>query len=423
MVWPDALSEGFPEFRDDEPSGLRGNIVDELVDHLDCALTRQQQVTDDETQAWLAVVERFGEPKEVARKLWFYGMKERIMRERITLVLMGLAVAACFAAIGLAWMAFQEIRESNQTLLAKLNGLKVKAVESKGPSEWTELSVGLIKGRKGGGPAEGFTVGLSGNAINPSERVELSEVADQQGLATFSPIRPGKFHLYVQSPWGHEYYRELVLLPGGPHFEEIVCPAGKPSMADVSFAVEWPDELQDRKLLLHGAFGPEGDAIEVDGYKWMVSTEFVVTLKSDGQILSDYSSLPRVRRIFRPPEQGISLFQLDTRLPYAESDVTIQARLRSEARPYQLYWYTVLALAKNSGPDAKQVYQVVARETFEEGKRPVFQAHSDRANTWNIVLSEQVLAVLRAELPIPRGDGGKQPSRASLVTGLARDQR
>lgn len=422
MVWPDALSEGFPEFRDNEPSELRGNIVDELGDHLDCALTREQPVTDDQTQAWLAVVERFGEPKEVARRLWFDSMKERIMRERITLVLMGLAVAACFAAIGLAWMAFQEIRESNQTFLAKLDGLNIKAAESKGPSEWTKLSVGLVKGRKGGKPAEGFTVGLSGNAINPSERVELSEVADQQGLLTFSPIRPGKYHLYVQSPWGHQYYRELALLPGGPHFEEIVCPAGKPSMADVSFAVEWPDEFQDRKLLLHGAFGPEDHAVEVDGYKWMVRTEFVVTLKSDGQILSDYSSLPRVKPIFGPREQGISLFQLDTRLPYAESDVTIQARLRSEARQYQLYWYTVLAPAKDSGPDAKQVYQVVARESFEEGKPPVFQAHSDRANTWSIELSEQVLAVLRAQMSVPPGDSGTQPSRATLVTEVARNQ-
>ena len=55
----DGLEDAFPPLGDNEPSRLRDDIVDELSDHLQCALARERHVEPDEDAAWRAVVARF----------------------------------------------------------------------------------------------------------------------------------------------------------------------------------------------------------------------------------------------------------------------------------------------------------------------------------------------------------------------------
>ena len=83
---PDELANELPAPRDDEPASLRQDIVDELADHLQCARGRERNRTGDDATAEKNVLERFGNPAKVAYRLWFDGMKERIMGQRITLV-------------------------------------------------------------------------------------------------------------------------------------------------------------------------------------------------------------------------------------------------------------------------------------------------------------------------------------------------
>src|SRR5262245_6371801 len=104
------LTADLPAPRDDEPASLRNDIAAELRDHLECALRREELKSPSEpcgsaprsegfdrppdrgcrgsgdraTSAYQRVLERFGNPRTVARKLWLDAMQEQIMSQRIT---------------------------------------------------------------------------------------------------------------------------------------------------------------------------------------------------------------------------------------------------------------------------------------------------------------------------------------------------
>src|SRR5215469_4154387 len=77
------LLAGLPAPRDDEPPSLRADIADELTDHLRCALRREVFKDGDETAAGRRVLDRFGDPQKLARRLWWQAMWSLIMRQRI----------------------------------------------------------------------------------------------------------------------------------------------------------------------------------------------------------------------------------------------------------------------------------------------------------------------------------------------------
>ncbi|HAW26628.1 MAG TPA: hypothetical protein DCY03_00705, partial [Planctomycetaceae bacterium] len=83
MNWPELSIEDFPPRRDDEPSSLRQDIIDELSDHFACALNRELLKNPDEQIAKQRVIQNFGDPIKIARQLWLDAMKEKIMSQRI----------------------------------------------------------------------------------------------------------------------------------------------------------------------------------------------------------------------------------------------------------------------------------------------------------------------------------------------------
>ena len=113
---PTDLTADLPPPRNDEPGGLRSDIVDELGDHLACAVHREQVLgaargeTTPET-VWPRVVERFGNPRAVARRLWFDAMWERLMNQRITTVMLGLVAVIALAGVLLCWQTLLTSRE------------------------------------------------------------------------------------------------------------------------------------------------------------------------------------------------------------------------------------------------------------------------------------------------------------------------
>ena len=71
MSLPD-FSAKLPPPHDEEPAQLRSDILDELQDHLSCAVERERrrlQMSDqpaDQASVWTAVIERFGDPSALA---------------------------------------------------------------------------------------------------------------------------------------------------------------------------------------------------------------------------------------------------------------------------------------------------------------------------------------------------------------------
>src|SRR5262245_7768980 len=101
MDFRDILSAGFPSPRDDEPASLRDDIVDELTDHLSCAYRRELLRGADPTVAKRRVLERFGDPAAVARRLWLAAMKGKIMAQRALVACCILLTLACLALAAL----------------------------------------------------------------------------------------------------------------------------------------------------------------------------------------------------------------------------------------------------------------------------------------------------------------------------------
>jgi len=88
MIPPEDISAGLPAPRDDEPRELRSDIADELADHLACSMARERLRDADQSirsdkELLDVVLERFGNPGQLARRLWWDAMKEKIMTQRI----------------------------------------------------------------------------------------------------------------------------------------------------------------------------------------------------------------------------------------------------------------------------------------------------------------------------------------------------
>ncbi len=124
MIPPEDISARLPEPRDDEPPELRRDIADELADHLHCSMTRER-LSDDtgpsrsEEEIIEAALERFGDPGQIARRLWWDAMKEKIMAQRFLMALALSAAVACLVSVAvLVWLVGIS-REAQSALLAE----------------------------------------------------------------------------------------------------------------------------------------------------------------------------------------------------------------------------------------------------------------------------------------------------------------
>ena len=96
----DEISNRLPPLRDDEPATLRQNIVDEILDHMHVSLRRELLVNGgDESGARQRVLDKFGNPQEIARRLWFQAMRSRIMTQRIAIGTSVFSVLVCVALV------------------------------------------------------------------------------------------------------------------------------------------------------------------------------------------------------------------------------------------------------------------------------------------------------------------------------------
>ena len=105
MDFRDRLSAELPAPRDDEPGGLRDDILDELADHLACAYQRELLRGADVATARQRVLERFGDPAAVARRLWLDAMKGKIMAQRILVVC---CIVLTVISLSLAFMMWSQ---------------------------------------------------------------------------------------------------------------------------------------------------------------------------------------------------------------------------------------------------------------------------------------------------------------------------
>ncbi len=103
MEFREILINELPAPRDDEPAGLRQDILDELADHMACSYNRELLRGAEPREARRRAIERFGDPAAVARRLWLDAMKGKIMVQRTLIATCLVVTLGSLAAAGVVW--------------------------------------------------------------------------------------------------------------------------------------------------------------------------------------------------------------------------------------------------------------------------------------------------------------------------------
>ena len=248
MSTPD-LSAKLPPPHDEEPAQLRSDILDELQDHLTCATDRERRRLElseqpaDSATIWQSVIERFGDPSALARRLWFDAMKGRLMAQRamLTAVFIGLLVVVAWMTI-LSRSLTAVIGENQKATAEILDRLRKEP-----PSQITSEAMGLspvrftlVQETVSGKPAQGMIVHFDEHSSDRPVRLgDMSETTNGLGVADFGVLPYGIYDLSIDSPAGN-HSEQITLRPGRPIDMPIVVPGPQDSVR-VEFPYQRPD--------------------------------------------------------------------------------------------------------------------------------------------------------------------------------------
>jgi hypothetical protein len=274
MDFGDVLSSDLPPARDDEPGSLRDDILDELADHLACSYRREVLRGTESATARQRVLERFGDPAAVARRLWFDAMKGKIMAQRIVvaccilLTVISLSVAALMwnqavhaqrlAAINEVRMAeqMQNAQLLQQQMLEQLQATSKSANTIKAP-DWIPVSFKLTQETPEGPPAMGVAASLGRGNQGASKEGAIHRESDDKGMIDFGVVQPGDWEFILSiDTW--RTTGTLNVLPGTTITKTIVCPRISEEHVPISVQIDWPPDLAESGLAVVASFKHKG---------------------------------------------------------------------------------------------------------------------------------------------------------------------
>jgi hypothetical protein len=327
----DTLSAFFPPPRDDEPASLRQDITDELSDHLICAYNREVLRGADSSVARQRVLERFGDPAAVARRLWLDAMKGKIMAQRLLIVTCLVVMLACGTSVGLAWNwmnqdrllrnrdaaeasevnrrlaeALVQAQTTNKEMLIKLGEMS-EAIRRPVSPDWNPIDFKLTEETAGGPPAVGVTLILT--RMEGTTPTVVNRTSDASGLADFGAVRPGDYTYQLSRNWPKgEFIAEgqFNVRPGTEVHKSIICPKVPPETVSVRIKCTWPADLETAGLFLYAPFTFVRRSFDSTlGWSW---SQFE-SAKMPEVVASDTQLLPVTRSILRGTK-GTNSFEI-----------------------------------------------------------------------------------------------------------------
>ncbi len=251
MSWHEAISGQLPPPHEEESRDLRRDILDELADHLDCAMQRESLRTDDEQTARRNVLARFGDPARLACRLWLDAMKGTIMNQRILIGTNILLAAIVIAMFVIVLMQMQRAQTFQEAMIARLATMTAGTAGQSGEARPTgasldpaALSWPSARVRIEGGNAP-FELRFYGEPYNTGEKITLTEQNDG-GETVFGPIRPGQYSLTVTDDYGASHQRSVVVPPGGEHEVVVDAPKWQPQPTQTRVRLDLPHNLSER---------------------------------------------------------------------------------------------------------------------------------------------------------------------------------
>jgi hypothetical protein len=269
MDFQDGLSALLPAPRDDEPASLRQDILDELADHLSCAYRGEVLRGTEASVARARVLERFGDPAAVARRLWLDAMKGKIMAQRVLVATCLVVTIASLLLAGMVWL--QSVQAARQLALAEqraaeamvesrrnsaemLKQLQVMAKGDKSTSavDWIPVTFKLTQERIDGPPATGYKVHLGKGTGGSMRAGSINRESDDKGQVDFGVVQPGdwEFRIFQPSEDGRGWRTQgnINVLPATEVAKTIICPADYKENVPVGIRVDWPADLADSEL-------------------------------------------------------------------------------------------------------------------------------------------------------------------------------
>ncbi len=289
MEFGEALSGGLPSPRDDEPDGLRQDIIDELADHLALGVQREQLRANDAAAARARAVERFGDPAAVACRLWTDAMKGKFMAQRAVIVTCVLVAAASLSSVAILWrelvqarrMAVDqaaaqaaEARVREQEMLRQLQEMSQSIVRLRSPNG-SEVRIKLADDSADARPVAGALILLTCVSEDPQKRV--NRTSDALGSASFGALAPGDYQIQITRDWANGSMSttgKLEVQPGIDVNKLIVCPVVPPQRASVLVRWKWPADLQKEALVVSASYGFRG-VESASGLRWTIDRKFV----------------------------------------------------------------------------------------------------------------------------------------------------
>jgi hypothetical protein len=316
MEFGEAQDAVLPPHCEDEPPALRQDIMDEIADHLACGAKREILRGTKPTNVRRSVMERFGDPAALARRLWLDAMKEKIMAQRVLIATCLVVTAASLALVGMFWLhstrAARELAETNRRMaetivqnqaanLEILKRLQVLGETERKPeaAEWIPVSFKLTQETLDGPPAVDYEVSLGSGSEGYELRDSMERVSDSSGLVDFGVIRPGDWSFQIRKSSDEEGHHwettgTLNVLPGSKITRSIICPKIPSDDVPVRILVDWPSDLSGKELCAALLFARDGLSYQPT-LKWSYRDDRFVVPESEGLVCGPDGRAARVK--------------------------------------------------------------------------------------------------------------------------------
>ncbi|MDB5343676.1 MAG: hypothetical protein JWP89_2053 [Schlesneria sp.] len=412
MLETDEITKSLPPPRDDEPASLRQDIVDEIRDHMQCSLRRELLVgRGDETQARQRVLDRFGNPHVVARRLWFQAMWSKIMTQRLVIGSLVCSIVVSITLVVIVGLLMgrmdQQQRDQqafNIALIEKMGSLMVPPVAAapRDPN-WNHLQIRMTGGTESGPPASGVQVLVSrqpriGEDLPTPSEPPRSVIVDPSGLADCGDVPPGNYRVMVVTAWGERTNLNVTVKPGADHLERIIVPVKTPAPTKVSLQVEGIKPGPKSKHLLVARFGSCDR--DFAGRSWTTGGEIfgrsIVLLAIDTNRRAWLAEIPM--EMLTDSLYALPLPALVARANWSPLDSTEQISL--PANRYYLSFVRV-ALNEDVSFDSPQWRSSIGSDTYDMPEKynvgdwrwQSFTANAAEPNLWKIIIPNEIFEI------------------------------